>query len=218
MPLTITRILIEGIKPETPNQTVTLRDTATGSVLGTGMCDGTGRFSIPAPFALFLQALAAGHADATGTTAAGSRSGTAGGHAGAAGSLSQSQALGGTAGGSAAGTGAALPGPLTGAAAGHGGASGTLSRPTALPAVLAAPDREGGTVTASGNDLVFEDGEWAEYRIDAGAGALFGITVAIDAGVAGAALVSVDGTDATALIFGGDYDVALEEEEERRAA
>lgn len=218
MPLTITRILIEGIKPETPNQAVTLRDTATGSVLGTGMCDGTGRFSIPAPFALFLQAVAAGHADAVGTTAAGSRSGTAGGHAGAAGSLSQSQALGGTAAGSAAGTGGTLPGPLTGAAGGLGGASGTLSRPLALPTVLAAPNRETGTVTASGDDLIFEDSEWAEYRVTVTTGGLYGLTVAIDAGVAGAAAVAVDGTDATALIYGGDYDVALEEEEERRAA
>lgn len=213
MPLTITRILIEGISSATPNRPITLRDSATKAVLGSGMCDGTGRFSVPAPFALFLEAVAAGHAEASAVPVAGSQAAAAGGHAGATGSLSQAQALGGGAGGSAAGTGAALPGPLAGAAAGQGGASGTLSRPTALPAVLAAPDREGGTAAASGDDLVFEDAEWVEYRLDAGEGGLFGLTAAIDASVAGRAEVLVDGEEATALVYGGDFDVvALEEE------
>jgi hypothetical protein len=170
--VTITRILVEGIA-STPNQTVTLTDQATGTVLGTGPCDGAGAFSVPVPFGIFLAGAAAGQAWTQGVLLPGAQSGAAAGAGGGSGVLTQTQPLAGAAGGAGGGGAVPVSDPaLSGTAAGTAGGSGVVAGSASVVGAA------GGAGGASGTLGTAAGGGAAAY-VSAGAGVSGVVSLAV---------------------------------------
>jgi hypothetical protein len=89
-----------------------------------------------------------------------------------------------------------------------------ITHPIVLPATLNASDAETMTASPSGNNILFDAGEWVEYRVDAGPGGSFSTDTLFTNTVAGSIEYSVDGAAyAPMATLIGDPITGFDEEE-----
>ncbi len=131
MPLTVTRLLLEGTAPDIgEGESFPIFDEPSGTLLGYAVVH-SGTFSFPLPLQMLLAGRADGHGAAVGAVGSlaggGAVAAAGGGQAGGSASLSQAIPLGGAAGGQAAGAGGpGVTGSQQGAAGGDAEAQATL--------------------------------------------------------------------------------------------